>query len=536
MFMISMAQVVLSANALTFLVFWELMSLSSAALVACDPSNKQAPRAALIYLGATRIATSALAGAFLWLYSLTASWDFSAWTMSTPAFAGPACLVFFGLAIKAGVWPFHLWLPYAHPAAPSPVSALMSGVMIKVAIYALIRLIVFGGTDFETLAYVVCFLGTVSTFWGVLFALIQHDLKRLLAYHSIENIGLIVMGIGLCLYGMHTHLPGLVAVGLAAAIFHSVNHGLFKSLLFLGAGAVDCQVGTRDLGHLGGLVGKMPWTAACFLIGSAAICSLPPLNGFASKWLLYQGLFTASDSTTPLIARATAMACIGILALVGGLAVACFTKAYGVTFLGRARTHASAKAPEASRGMIAGQVLLAACCCVLGLAVAQVLQVLEPLCNRVMSSQVNLATVYILPQWAFAVILALSVALFYFFILHRQPTRATITWECGYGELPARSQVTAASFAQPIEQIFAPVLQYETALQIAGADRRHFPDKVKVEEKATSFLESRVYGPIIWLIDWVARRFTKIQTGSIHFYLLYMLATLVVLMFIGTKL
>ncbi len=258
LFIIGMLGTILSANAISFLMFWEIFALSSALLIVTDLSSHASRRAAFIYLGATRIATAFLMAGFLWLYSLFHTWTFSQWDFSGHASHGAALLILIGLCIKAGIWPFHGWLPYAHPAAPSPVSALMSGVMIKIPLYAMIRLFVLGGLGVPFLSFLMLALGLISAFWGVLLALLQHDLKTLLAYHSIENVGLILIAISLALIGIHLNLPLVATISLAGAIFHCVNHGLFKSLLFLGAGTIDSRAHTRDLELLGGLARGMP--------------------------------------------------------------------------------------------------------------------------------------------------------------------------------------------------------------------------------------------------------------------------------------
>jgi len=538
MLLISMAEVVLSANAMTFMIFWELMSLSSVALVASDQSNNRAPKAALIYMGATRAATALLAGGFLWMHSLSGSWEFARWSLVDTRFLPPSLLIFLGLAIKAGVWPFHLWLPYAYPAAPTPVAALMSGVVSKVAIYALVRLLVYGGIGNELFAYAVLFLGTVSAFWGVLFALAQKDLKKLLAFSSIENIGLITMGVAVSLLSRVYHLPDLAALALAAALLHCVNDSMFKSLLFLGSGAVHVGAGTRNLEQLGGIVKKMPWTSVFFLIGSASICSLPPFNGFVSKWLLYQALLLLAGDSQSLVVRAIALACVGVLALVGGLALACFTRAVGIGFLGRARMHAVERSREVPSGMLCAQGALACLCLLFGMAAPLVLTLLQPACATAAGAPVNIAGSFTIPLPVLAALLAGGGLVAYVLFLRGRHAgvREYITWECGYGDLPVRTEETASSFAEPIEHIFGSILGYRIDLVITGKDRRHFPERVKEETRQESLLESRVYGPLIEAIDWLSKRFTRIQTGSIHLYLLYMLLTLVLLMTVGTQL
>ncbi|MGO8672440.1 MAG: proton-conducting transporter membrane subunit [Capsulimonadaceae bacterium] len=375
-----MALVVLAANVQTFFVAWELMSLSSFLLVATDHQPLETRQAALVYLGSMRIGTAFLAGGFLWAHALTRSWSFADWHLAGMAALGPGLLILAGLGVKAGMWPFHLWLPIAHPAAPSPVSALMSGVMVKVAVAVMVRLfIVDSAFVHPAFGYVLLALGTIGALWGVLFALLQHDLKRLLAFHTVENVGLILMGAGLSLVAARLGLTLVSQLALAAALFHVLNHALFKSLLFLGAGAVDNGAGTRELGKLGGLGKRMPWTYACFVLGAAAICGLPPFNGFASEWLLYQGFLHLGEGPAPAILRFGGLLLIAWIALVGALAAACFIKAIGVVFLGRARSIDAEHAHEAGAGMRLSQALLAAGCAVLGLATPIVLRVLQPI-------------------------------------------------------------------------------------------------------------------------------------------------------------
>jgi hydrogenase-4 component B len=536
LFLLSMALVVLSGDAVTFIVFWELMSLSSVALVAAEHTQHQVQRATLIYLGATRIATAFLASGFIWMHTLTHSWKFTEWHFDGAAQNPAALLILIGFCIKAGIWPFHIWLPYAHPAAPTPVSSLMSGVMIKIALYGVIRVLVLGDLNCLPLAYLTLLLGTISAFWGVLFALVQHDLKRLLAYHSVENVGLILMGIAITLLSRSAALPEIGAISLAAAVFHCVNHGLFKSLLFLGAGSVDAAAHTRNLVHLGGLGRKMPWTMACFLIGSAAICALPPLNGFASKWLIYQSLFQNVWQSHSLLDRGISLAIMCVLGVVGGLALACFSKALAVTFLGNPRSRSAVDAHEGSVGMIVAQLLLAICCFALGVSVPKILGLLKPICDLALHQPTNIQSAFTIPQAGIAVALFTLICITYAIFLNRSLTRRYITWECGFGKLSSRCQVTPDSFAQPVARIFNPILGYKLAIEITGKDRRHFPEHIKVEPQMVSILENRIYLPALALVSSLARGLAKIQAGSIHLYLIYLCFTLVLLLLVGIRL
>jgi hydrogenase-4 component B len=532
LFVLGMLLTLLSSNAVTFLVFWEVMSLSSAVLVAADSNNKKAQKAALIYLGSTRIATALITGGFLWFFLLTDSWSFADWHVTSAVV--PAMLLAIGLSIKAGMWPFHIWLPYAHPTAPSPVSALMSGVMIKVAIYAIIRLYVMDGAGSLVFASLFLAAGTISAFWGILWSLVQHDLKRLLAYSSVENVGLILMAIGICLLAEYMHWPQLTAIGLVAALFHVLNHGVFKSLLFLGAGSVDAAVHTRELHDLGGLAQRMPWTATCFLVGAAAVCSLPPLNGFASKWLIYQGLFDVALQPSNKLLCGFVLAAIGVLAVVGALTMASFTKAFSVTFGGRPRSKSAANAHENVTMMVVPQVALLILCVALGVFSPQVIALLSQLVPGGVSAAASVPTLPLLPL---AIILALLAGGIYIAIFapRRRTTRKYLTWECGYGQLSPRMQVTEDGFVQPIARLFGPIIQYATRSQIRGRDRRHFPEKISAEPSTVALLEVRVYGPLIAAVRWCGEHISKLQAGSIHLYLLYVFITLIVLLAIGAR-
>lgn len=535
-FMLSMALVVSSANAVSFLVFWEAMSLSSLALVASEHKIRRVQVASMIYLGATRIATSFLVGGFLWMHVLTQSWNFSDWNVQAAPLA-PVLLILLGFCIKAGIWPFDIWLPYAHPAAPSPVSALMSGVMIKIPLYACIRILIMHNLASPLLGHICLALGLISAVWGVLFAVVQHDLKRLLAYSSVENVGLVLMGIGLSIVGRVANLPQVAAIALTAAVLHSLNHGFFKSLLFLGAGAVDAGAHSRDMLQLGGLGKKMPWTMLCFVLASCCICALPPSNGFVSKWLLYQGLLQTSWQATNLPERSLGLISIGILALVGGLALACFTKAIGVTFLGKPRSRTVGEhASDGGKGMVFAQIMLAALCLCLGLAAGYVCPELQLVTFGALKIRPAQESLFNVPLLTFTLISLSLIAIVYFALMRSSRMRQFITWECGFGDLSPRTQVNPRSFAQPIARLFGKVLRFKLLIEISGSDKRNFPEHIKVEPVQVSPLETQVYLPLITWIQNFAKSFAKVQAGSIHLYLLYVCATLVILLFVGTKL
>lgn len=534
-FVFAMAAVLLSANAVAFIVFWELMSLSSLVLVASEYGQSKTQRAAVIYLGATRLATALLAGGFIVMHSLTGSWDFHAWNFAAPATHLAAALIFMAFCIKAGVWPAHLWLPEAHTAAPTPVSALMSAVMIKIALYGMLRILLGGGLASLPFAYVALTLGAVSAFWGVLFALEQSDLKRLLAYSSVENVGLILVGIGLALYGKSANLPLVTQLGTAAALLHCLNHAVYKALLFLGVGAIDRSAHSRQLNQLGGLAASMPGTLLCFLVGSMSICALPPCNGFLSKWLLYQSLLVNACQSSSLFGRAASMAAIGVLGIVGGLSVATFTKAIGIAFLGRARSAPAQAARECTQSMLAAQGVLAIACFGLGLALPVLWRLAQPVGELAGAVWLDVACGQGPPLSLVFVGLIGLTALTYLVVLKpaSRACRRYITWECGFGELSSRTESTADSFAQPIARIFSPILHYQVAAEIEGRDRRHFPEQIKVEPRMSSLLEEHVYRPGIKLIETLSTLVARIQAGSIHLYLLYVCLTLVFLLVVG---
>jgi formate hydrogenlyase subunit 3/multisubunit Na+/H+ antiporter MnhD subunit len=530
----SMVQVFLSPDAITFIVFWELMSLSSVALVLTDQASHKAHKAAVIYLGATRVSTTLIFAGFLWLHALSGSWIFADWHGIGAHALVPLAIVFTGLCIKAGTWPFHLWLPYAHTEAPAPISALMSGVMVKVAVYGMIRLVLMNDCQSVALAYFAVVLGAISSFWGIMFAQVESDIKRLLAYSTVENVGLIVLAMGLALLAKGTDLMQVASIALAGCLFHVLNHGLYKSLLFLSAGAVDCGAHSRDLAKLGGLQKMIPWTAAAFFFGSIAICALPPLNGFASKWLIYQGLFNFSVSSGSILDRALGITTIGLLAMIGAMSIASFTKAFGLCFLGPVRSPAVEKAKEMPPAACWAQALLMAACVVLSVDSTLVIQWLAPIANAILPKYTIALT---LPQPQLVVALLVLVPAFYVVLSNfaRRNVKYFSTWECGYGFLPVRSVIGALSFSRPLASVFDMVIQFHPTNQISGRDRRHFPDAVDIKVDQVLLLEKLVYGPILRALDAIGKGLIKLQTGSIHIHLLYVFATLIVLVIFGTQ-
>ncbi len=527
----SMAGVVTAGNAIVFFAFWELMAVSSFLLVATEHERQAVRRAAFIYLGATRLGSAFLVAGFFWMYSVTGSWEFSDWVVQGVRASGPSALILVGLLTKAGSWPFHLWLPIAHPAAPGPVSAVMSGVMIKTALYAIVRIFVLGGVEAPWIGWVLIVAGAVSAIWGILFALLQNDLKRLLAYSSVENIGFILLALGVALIAKRNGLSLVAELAIGAALFHTLNHGVFKALLFLGAGTVDANAHTREMDRLGGLIHKMPWTAATFFVGSASICALAPLSGFASEWLLYKGLFQMGASATSGELRLTGLLLLGWVGLVGALALACFTKAFGVAFLGRARSGEANHAKEGTPGMVGACVFLASLSAGLGIGAPWVWSAMGRL-GFVTERQAW--TLPIIPTVVAGSVILLALWAWMHALAKRRPARSYVTWDCGFGPLSPRTQYTATSFVQPVARLFGALYRYETEVVVEGAQRRHFPTEVRAESRHEVYLESRVYSPGLNFVLRLSEGFImRLQAGSIHQYLLFMVLTLVLLLWLG---
>jgi hydrogenase-4 component B len=397
-FLLSMTLVVLADNGFFFLILWEVMSLLSYGLVVTEHEKPGVREAGLFYLIMTHVGTAFIILTFLIFFQETGSFSFEAFRHPDQQLPeGLRSIAFFtaliGFGAKAGIVPLHVWLPYAHPAAPSHVSALMSGVMIKTAIYGLIRVYFdFMGGEFPWWwGFTLLVAGTVSALLGVMYALMEHDLKGLLAFHSVENIGIILLGIGAGMifhtYGLHE----LAALGLLAGLYHTINHAAFKALLFLGAGAVQFATHTRQIEEYGGLLRRMPWTGAFFLVGAVSIAALPPTNGFVSEWLVFQSLFLSFQLPTLFLKLMLPIAA-AMLALTGALALACFAKAFGMSFLAQPRSSHARHATEVPRSMRVGMGLLAGeLHCVLGLAPMLVVPLLDrvtaPLTGAAISSK-----------------------------------------------------------------------------------------------------------------------------------------------------
>jgi hydrogenase-4 component B len=524
----AIALVVAARGVVTFLAAWEVMAIASYVLIVTEHAHADVRRAGLIYLIATHTATLALFAMFAAWARSSPDWSFGALAAASASLDARVItaillLSLFGFGFKAGCVPLHFWLPPAHAAAPSHVSALMSGIVIKTGIYGMLRVLLMLGGAPAWWGWLVFAIGVASGVLGVLWALAQHDLKRLLAYHSVENIGIIMMGIGVGVLGVAHGLPAVAAIGFAGGLLHTVNHALFKSLLFLGAGAVYRATGTRNMEAHGGLASRMPLTWLGFVVGAAAIIGIPPFNGFVSEWLVYQGMFTAADESEPL-----RLALIGIpfLALIGALALACFAKVAGVVFLGVPRTRASADAVETGRSGYLPLLLLALACIVLGLVPVLGIDLVSPAALELTGS-----TAAVIPDsltsgartisLLAAITIGVTVALWGLrnLLIGRRVIRRDVTWACGYDVVTPRMQYTASSFAAPLLSVFGRL----GGVRVARSVRSFHSHPIDLVLDGVAI-------PLWDALHRVALRLRATQHGRLHVYLLYVMAAVLALL------
>jgi len=551
LFIGSMFLVFGAADAFAFLFAWELMALSSAALVVGSRPSPEVARAGYVYLALTHLATAALVVAFAILAAGAGSTSFDAFGSGAGALSPLArdvvfVLLLVGFGTKAGAIPLHVWLPMAHPVAPSHVSALMSGVMIKTGIYGIVRLgIDVLGPGPEWWGLLVVAIGVASAILGVLYALMEHDLKRLLAFHSIENIGIILIGVGVALVAASHGLTALAGLALTAALFHTLNHAFFKGGLFLGAGAIQAAVGSRDLNALGGLARLMPVTALTFGIAAAAISGLPPLNGFASEWLTFQGLLgAAGEGVLSPVARSVAILAVGGLGLTAALALACFVKVSGMAFLALPRSPAAAEARETNRTIGLAMAILAAACVGIGIAAGPVAGVLAGVAGGVsgpfqtVASTAPLAAVSTVPGGAvyaagpFALLLLTAAGATWLVARRGRRTRRTATWTGGTEPEPA-FEYTATSYAKLIRLYFGPVLRPASEITVELHPGTPFPRTVRYRGRVSHVLDEGLYGPLHRAAVAAAQLIRRLQSGSLQLYLAYAVMAIIALLLLA---
>jgi hydrogenase-4 component B len=540
LFLASMTTVMLADDAYAFMVAWEVMALSSYFLVTTDHKIPEIRRAGFLYLLIAHVGAVALLLAFGVLQGGHGDYTFDTMRHAerTPFWASAAYLLaLFGFGAKAGLVPIHVWLPEAHPAAPSPVSALMSGVMLKTAIYGLLRL-TFDLLDIQvgwwgTLALA---LGLITALYGVIFAAVQSDMKRLLAWSSIENIGVIFAAFGLTLIFYTDGKGALAALTLTALLYHALNHAFFKGLLFVGTGSVLHATGERNMGRLGGLMRFMPWTAWLTLVGALAIAGLPPLNGFVSEWLLLQAFLLTPGLTQPYLNMVIPVAAATV-ALAAALAAYVMVKFFGVIFLGQPRDPALHHAHEASWPERLGMLWLAAGCVLLGLFPALVIDWLAPVVqlltqhtlandgNWLMLAPISSKRASYAPLIFLLVVTAVVVLTFLWVrrVYHGRVRRSD-PWDCGYPEQNARMQDSAEGFGQPIRQIF------DVFMRVERETPDPFDRSPRYRGDSRDKLWPLIYQPIARVTNWLSEQAGRLQHGRIQWYLIYSFATLIFLL------
>jgi hydrogenase-4 component B len=551
-FIAGMMMVVSADHLLFFLIVWEVMSLSSYFLVTYENREKENVKAGSVYFVMTHIGTAFIMLSFLLLYQAAGSLDFSVIKENIVHIRPIIKNMAFGLALvgfgtKAGMIPFHIWLPGAHPAAPTHVSALMSGVMIKTGIYMFIRIFVDMMPDGPVWwGMVILTAGAISSLLGVLYALTEHDIKRLLAYHSIENVGIILLGLGSALIFLALGMKPLAVLGLVAALFHTINHAIFKALLFFGAGAVISETHTRNMESYGGLIKRMPQTAFFFLVGAMAISALPPFNGFISEWLTFQSLFAGIRSLDRSV-QGVFLLGVGVLAFTGGLAAACFVKVFGATFLARARSEEARHAGEVALSLRTGMAALAVLSLLFGLFSGMVVQLLSEVVHSLsvfnametaftasaglFTFHDHFASVSLPLIFASLVSVTAAVWLLVRILTKNRKVRLGCTWDCG-APLTSRMEITATGFSRSIITVFRGILQPTQQYQVEymDAEIRYFTKANRIRLEIRDIYSSYFYSPLQDLVAKVSVYVKQIQGGNINIYVLYIFFILIALL------
>lgn len=547
-FVASMLSVITSGHAFFFLLVWEMMSLVSYFLVVFENEKQDSQKAGIIYIIMTHIGTAFIIAAFTMLYKYTGTAEFYQMDLAkAPVMAKNIIFIFLfiGFGTKAGIIPMHIWLPHAHPEAPSNISALMSGVMIKTAIYGIIRFVFcILSPEVQWWGTVLLIAGAVSAILGIAYALMENNIKRLLAYSSIENVGIILIGLGVSTIAQSEGNSLLAAFALTAAVLHIFNHSLFKGLLFLGAGAIHYSTGTKNLEKLGGLIKKMPHTSLFFLIGALSISAIPPFNGFVSEWVTYQSLFLNITSDNALLSIVNILI-VALLAMAGALAAYCFVKVYGMAFLALPRSGAAEEAREVPGTMRAGMGLLTLLCIVAGILPLYFIQLVDFINLEVIGITINenvtafssfvaypvsLKNASVSPFGVVLLAMLLTPLVFYIlsFANRKRKTRNYGTWDCGYSKLDSRMEYTATGFSKPMRIVFRGIYRPQRELKVEEGVPPYFIKSAKYIVSTQSVFEKYLYDPVIKNVMKFARRTRlSIQTGSIHTYLIYMFIVII---------
>lgn len=562
-FLLSLVLVVTASNAVLFLIVWETMSLSSYLLVVYENRKQRSVSSGLLYFVMTHLGTALITAAFvlMWLNMPgERSFDFSAFGSLSSAGALPDAirnaaflLLLVGFGTKAGLVPLHVWLPQAHPAAPSNVSAMMSGIMVKTAVYMLIRC-VFGflGVHDAWWGLLVLLIACISALLGVLYALAETDIKRALAFSTVENMGLIFIAVGAAMVFQsyyladpagNAFLADLAALALIASLFHVLSHSLFKGLLFMGAGAVMYATHTKDMEELGGLAKRMKWTGGLFFIGALSISAIPPFNGFVSEWLMLQSLLLTQNIHDAMLNLLIPIA-VGVLALTGALAAACFVRLFGMTFLARPRSRHAAEAREVPKSMLVGMGIAAALCILTGVLSVLIIPAIDTVTSSVLGVSIadKLVNGVILspPAGEFSSMSPLVIgALLLFavpaaFVISRRlggprPVRTGDTWDCGT-PLGPRNEYTATGFSQPVERVFRSVYRPHAEVRTEPSSSPLIKRKISYAHSDEPVFERYLYSPVSRVMVWLATKVSVIQKGSIQAYLAYIFVVLLVLL------
>jgi len=528
----SMIALTVVQNSLAFLVLWEIMTLSAFVTVIFEYNKPDTIRAGMNFLIQSHISILFLIIGFVWIASKTGSYDFADIAKYTGLNGGATSLVLFlifasGFGIKAGFVPFHSWLPYAHPAAPAHISGIMSGVMIKMGIFGILRMITLIKTDYQTVGYIILGISVVSGLYGVMLAIIQHNLKRLLAYHSIENIGIIGIGIGIGCIGTATSNQYLAILGYTGALLHTLNHSLFKSLLFFTAGNVYQATHTLDIERLGGLIKKMPHTTLLFMLAAMAICGLPPFNGFISEFVIYNGLYVWLQNAQFIDLIVIIFSVLGLV-LIGGLAILCFTKATGVVFLGEPRHTFEHEPKELPARQIIPLYFIAFMIVMIGLFPQVFIGfLLYPVSILTASTIPNIApgeikTADIMQTISLAaggfIILVLFILGMKKYATRNRSVRTDSTWGCGYVAPTSKIQYTGSSFAKTYSKLFSSILlMFKSSTDVSGI----FPEEIHHETKPYDKIEKCLIDAPLRAYKSFMNRFLFFQNGKLQFYILY---------------